>query len=63
MLAKGNLLSSVRERGFDRSYYLDVEGKYVEVRCSQCEALVVNGVPTHERGCPHEGGIEDAEEI
>ena len=23
------------------------------VQCSQCEALVINGTPTHERGCPN----------
>ena len=23
------------------------------VRCSQCEALVINGMPSHERGCPN----------
>jgi hypothetical protein len=25
----------------------------IHVRCSQCAALVINGVPTHERGCPN----------
>lgn len=23
------------------------------VRCSQCEALVINGTPAHEHGCPN----------
>ncbi len=24
------------------------------IRCSQCDALVICGVPTHEPGCPHD---------
>lgn len=44
------LLEAVRARGFDRSYQA---GKYVSVRCTQCEALVIQGHPTHEAGCPN----------
>jgi hypothetical protein len=36
--------------GFDLSAR---SGKYVRVRCSQCEALVINGVATHEHRCPN----------
>lgn len=36
--------------GFDRSTR---SGKAVRVKCSQCEALVVNSQPTHETGCPN----------
>jgi hypothetical protein len=25
---------------------------YVKVRCNKCEMLVINGVATHEHGCP-----------
>jgi hypothetical protein len=28
-----------------------------DVRCSQCEALVINGVPCHESGCPNKPTI------
>lgn len=28
-------------------------GRYLRVRCSQCDALVINNVATHERGCPN----------
>lgn len=34
--------------GFDASC---VNGKLIQVACSQCEALVINGFPIHERGC------------
>ena len=34
------------ERGFDVSPDGDVS-------CTQCEALVINGVPCHETGCPN----------
>ena len=36
----------------DRSEY-DRSTGYHRVRCSQCEALVIMGVPCHERGCPN----------
>lgn len=29
------------------------EGAYLRVRCSQCEAVVINGTPCHEVGCPN----------
>jgi hypothetical protein len=30
----------------------------IRVRCSQCEALVINGVPSHETGCPNRPDAE-----
>ena len=33
-------------RGFDQS-----QGR--KVNCSQCEALVIQGLPCHETGCPN----------
>lgn len=39
-------------QGFDDSEY-DEEGEKWSVRCSQCQALVINGVPAHEFGCPN----------
>jgi replicative superfamily II helicase len=47
------LLQSLRRRGFDRSEYDRSRGTH-HVRCSQCEALVINGVACHEAGCPNE---------
>jgi len=44
-------LQRVLDSGFDRAE-LDEEG-YIRVRCSQCEALVINKVPCHELGCPN----------
>lgn len=41
------------QQGFDRSR-VSWDHQGVEVRCSQCEASVVNNVAIHERGCPNE---------
>jgi|HubBroStandDraft_4_1064222.scaffolds.fasta_scaffold132054_1 hypothetical protein len=54
-------LASLKAQGFDRSYYAGA--KQWRVRCSCCEALVINGMATHERGCPNvvreeEEGVE-----
>ena len=45
-------LSTLRALGFDRAEHVPFTKRY-RVRCSQCEALVINGIPTHERGCPN----------
>lgn len=37
--------------GFDKTDRIPFQ--YNHVACSQCEALVINGVPTHEIGCPN----------
>lgn len=42
----------LKKSGFDLSYY-DRQSGYHRVRCSQCQALVINGYPTHETGCPN----------
>lgn len=50
--AKGpSRLAVLRSQGFDRSSYAGA--KQWRVRCSQCEAMVINGIATHERGCPN----------
>lgn len=49
------LVASAKARGFDRSVAL--RSGCVVVRCSGCEALVINGVATHERGCPQQTRI------
>ena len=43
----------LHEQGFDMSEY-DEEDEACRVGCSQCEALVINGTPCHERGCPNQ---------
>lgn len=43
-------LSTILARGFDRS---SMDGLSIIIRCSQCEALVISGVPAHETGCPN----------
>jgi hypothetical protein len=42
----------VRKLGFDKSH-VSSDRNGVAVRCSQCEAMVINGVPCHEQGCPN----------
>lgn len=36
--------------GFDLS---ERNGRYIRVRCSQCDSAVINGTPAHEHGCPN----------
>jgi hypothetical protein len=45
-------LATLFALGFDESAHVPFT-KQFKVRCSQCEALVINGVPCHETGCPH----------
>lgn len=44
-------LSELFINGFDLSE-LDPSG-YIDVACSSCEALVINGHACHEHGCPN----------
>jgi hypothetical protein len=50
---RAKIAEKLRRQGFDKSYVDPVE-KLAQACCSQCNALVVNGVPTHERGCPND---------
>jgi len=45
-------LAQLKSLGFDKSYHIPFT-KSFHVECSQCEALCINGIPTHETGCPH----------
>lgn len=45
-------LAALQARGFDLSMHVPFTPTF-NVRCSCCEALVINGAPTHERGCPN----------
>lgn len=44
------LAAKIRKRGFDKSTACS-DG--VHVSCSQCQALVINGIATHEHNCPN----------
>lgn len=44
-------LSNLVAAGFDRSQHVPFTRTY-RVGCSSCAALVINGVPSHETGCP-----------
>ena len=57
------LLESLIEQGFDASWVRDEEdGGGVRVKCSQCEALCINGVACHETGCPNQVRVSDDED-
>jgi len=43
-------IKDLKRLGFDLS---ERDGRSLRVRCSQCDALVINGVACHERGCPN----------
>lgn len=45
-------IQRLRDAGFDRSEHIPFTKEW-RVRCSQCQALVINGTPTHESGCPN----------
>jgi hypothetical protein len=48
-----SLASRLRKRGFDKSQY-DPSSRTTKLGCSQCQALAINGVACHERGCPND---------
>jgi len=45
-------VQDLRKQGFDLSIY-DRHIGHWRVRCSQCEAAVINGMPCHEAACPN----------
>ena len=51
-----SMLQRLKAEGFDRStMVLGIVGRPSwRVRCSQCDALVINGTATHEAGCPRQ---------
>lgn len=46
-------LADLEARGFDSSTNTFGRTNLFSVACSQCEAMVINGIPTHELGCPN----------
>ncbi len=46
-------IEQLKRQGFDLSGY-DRTDKTWRVRCSQCQASVINGVACHEKGCPND---------
>lgn len=44
-------LDQLRAAGFDRSEHIPFTRTY-RVRCSACDALVINGTACHETACP-----------
>lgn len=46
-------LANLKLLGFDNSRHIPFTRRF-RVACSQCQAMNINGIPTHEKGCPHE---------
>lgn len=46
-------LQTLRYKGFATSSHIPFTKQY-KVRCTECEALVINGTPCHETGCPEQ---------
>jgi hypothetical protein len=46
-------LQRLHDLGFDKARNIPFTKEY-RIGCTQCEALVINGVPYHEHGCPNE---------
>ena len=44
-------LDKLQALGFDASAHAFGRVNLLSVACSQCQALVINGTATHERGC------------
>lgn len=55
------LAASLRRQGFDKAHVIRGTTT-VRPRCSQCEALVIQGVACHERGCPNARRARDEED-
>jgi len=49
-MSNKTLANQFIDRGFDQTY---IRGGAVHLVCSQCEALAINGMATHEQGCPN----------
>lgn len=45
-------VETLRQMGFDLSEVVPFERRWL-IRCSQCQALCINGQPCHETGCPN----------
>jgi len=55
-MKKKSALTGLLERGFDKSTHRPFATS-THVGCSQCEALVINGIACHEGGCPNSPSI------
>jgi len=60
-MTKLSKIAQLRAAGFDRSEHIPFTRIY-RVRCSMCEALVINHTPCHEQGCPNSKRNEDGDD-
>ena len=62
-MPKPSRIQQLHDLGFDESEFrpFGSDGHHTwKVRCSQCQALVINGLPCHETGCPNQRREEHA---
>lgn len=53
-------LLQLLDAGFDRSFIWEHDGILrISVKCWQCEAMNINGIPCHEFGCPNKVNEEE----
>lgn len=57
MRQKLSYTQQLHDQGFDESSHIPFT-KHYRVKCSQCEALTINGVPCHETGCPNQAAAD-----
>lgn len=49
--------ASLRKAGFNAS--VDRQSGYVRFSCDSCQAMAINGIACHEKGCPNEKRDDD----
>jgi hypothetical protein len=49
---RASQVQHLKDQGFDLSTAVPFEHAW-DIKCSQCEAVVINGIPCHEQGCPN----------
>jgi len=49
-MSNKTLANRLIDQGFDQTY---IRSGHVRLACSQCEALTINGIATHEHSCPN----------
>ena len=45
--------NTLKDNGFTAPFKMEISLLKEASGCDQCEMLMVNGVPTHEQGCPN----------
>lgn len=60
-MRRKSTLQALRDLGFDQSEHVPFQHLW-RAKCSQCVAAVINGIPTHEHGCPNQPKNEEEQQ-